>query len=163
MEGEGAAAGWLDAEDALMRHVLAWAMAQDTAAALRLATALGWWWWLRGRMTGVYSLVEEAAGRAEPGSDGWCAAQFWLGWTGILGADAAGALDHFTALRDPVVGRGPSRALADALAGRSAALRSLGRTGEAVDDAHHALAVAREVGHQVGEHFCAGRSQPCRQ
>jgi len=148
-----AAARWLDAEDALMRQVLAWAMARDTAVALRLAEALGWWWWLRGRMTGAYSLVQEAAGRAEPGSDGWCAAQFWLGWTGILGADAAGALDHFTALRDAVASRGPSRALADALAGRSAAVRALGRTGEAADDARHALAVAREVGHPVAEHF----------
>ena len=49
MTGEQDAARWLDAEDALMRHVLAWAMARDTAMALRLAGALGWWWHLRGR------------------------------------------------------------------------------------------------------------------
>jgi predicted ATPase/DNA-binding CsgD family transcriptional regulator len=153
VEGEVAAAHWLDAEDALMRQVLTWAMAQDTTVVLRLAEALEWWWWLRGRIAGPYSLVRDAAGRAEPGSDGWCAALFWLGWTAIVCADAAGALDHFTTLRDVVASRGPSRALADALAGRSAALRSHGRTGEAADDARHALAVAREVGHPVAELF----------
>ena len=78
--GELAAARWLDAEDATMRQVLAWAMEHDPAVALRLAAALGWWWFLRGRLPGQYPLLREAAGRAEPGSDGWCAAQFWLGW-----------------------------------------------------------------------------------
>ena len=48
--------------------------------ALRLAAALGWWWFLRGRLPGQYPLLREAAGRAEPGSDGWCTAQFFLGW-----------------------------------------------------------------------------------
>ena len=42
--GEVAAARWLDAEDATMRQVLAWALAHDPAAALRVALALGWWW-----------------------------------------------------------------------------------------------------------------------
>jgi predicted ATPase/DNA-binding CsgD family transcriptional regulator len=152
-EGELAAARWLDAEDALMRQVLAWAMAQDTAAALRLAVALGLWWFLRGQLAGAYPLLREVAGRAEQGSDGWCAAQFFLGWTAIVCADMAGALDHFTALGEAVAGRGPSRALADALGGRSAALRGLGRIGESAEDAGRALAVAREVGHPVGELF----------
>ena len=76
--GEVAAARWLDAEDAAMRQVLAWALAHDPAVALRVAVALGWWWYLRGRLGGQYPLLEEAAGHAEPGSDGWCAAQDWL-------------------------------------------------------------------------------------
>ena len=46
--GEVAAARWIDAEDATMRQVLAWAVAHDTALALRLADALGWWWGRRG-------------------------------------------------------------------------------------------------------------------
>jgi len=149
--GEQDAARWLDAEDALMRQVLAWGMEHDTAIALRLAEALGYWWFLRGRLAGVYPLLREAAGRAHPGSDGWCAAQFWLGWTAMFSADPAGALDHFTALRDAVADRGPSRALADALPGRSAALRELGRLGEAAEDARRALAVARAVRYPVGE------------
>ena len=149
--GELDAARWLDAEDAATRQVLAWAIAHDTATAVRLAAALGWWWFLRGRLAGAYPLLREVAERAEPGSDGWCTAQFWLGWTALFSADLAGALGHFTVLRDAVADRPPSRALADALAGRSIALQSMGRIAEAVGDARRALAVAREIGYPVGE------------
>ncbi len=45
----------------------------------------------------------------------------------------------------------PSPALAGALAGRSFALRDLGQIPEAAEDARRALAVAREVGHPLGE------------
>jgi predicted ATPase len=41
---EVAAVRWLDAEDATLRQVLAWALEHDPAAAARLAVALGWWW-----------------------------------------------------------------------------------------------------------------------
>ena len=149
--GELAAARWLDAEDATMRQVLAWAMDHDTTMALRLADALRWWWFLRGRLAGEYPLLREAAGRAEPGSDGWCAAQFCLGWTAAFSADLAGSLDHFTALRDAVADRPPCPALADALAGRSNALRELRRIPEAADDGRRALALAQEIGYPVGE------------
>jgi len=155
-ERELAAARWLDAEDATIRQVLAWAVENDAAVALRLADALGWWWVLRGRLTGQYRLLGEAASRAEPGSGGWCAAQFWLGWAAIFSADPAGALDHFTALRDAVAGRGPSRALAGALAGRSAALRQPGRVAEAAEEGRRALAVAREIGYPLGELLALG-------
>jgi predicted ATPase/DNA-binding CsgD family transcriptional regulator len=148
--GERDAARWLDAEDATMAQVLAWAMAQDTAVALRLADALGWWWHLRGRLPGAYPLLREITARAQPGSDQWCAVQFWLGWSAAYCADPA-ALDHFTALRDAVAGQAPSRALADALGGRAMQLRDRGQIGEAAADAGRALAVAREVGYPVGE------------
>ena len=46
---EVAAARRLDAEDPTMRQVLAWAIACDAAAAVRLADALGGWWRLRGQ------------------------------------------------------------------------------------------------------------------
>ena len=46
---------------------------------------------------------------------------------------------------------GPCRALADALAGRSLVLLTMGRFAEAADDAGRALAVARELGYPVGE------------
>ncbi|HTT54910.1 MAG TPA: hypothetical protein VMH35_26260, partial [Streptosporangiaceae bacterium] len=58
--GEVAAARWLDAEDATMRQVLAWAMEHDAAVALRLAVALASWWLLRGRGPGGYPLLREA-------------------------------------------------------------------------------------------------------
>ena len=79
--GEVAAARWLDAEDPTTRQVLAWAIAHDAALAVRLADALGWWWWLRGRLPGQYPLLGEVAGLAEPGSDGWCAIAS-AGWAG---------------------------------------------------------------------------------
>ena len=151
--GEPEAARWLDAEDASMRQVLAWAMSRDPQAAQRLAGALGWWWFLRGRLPGQYPLLAEVIGYGEAGSDPWCAAQFWAGWAAFFQGDLAGALDLFTALRDAVAERPPSRALADALEGRSAALRELDRIPEATEDARRALAVARELGYPYGEVF----------
>ncbi|HXZ64775.1 MAG TPA: NB-ARC domain-containing protein, partial [Streptosporangiaceae bacterium] len=150
-EGELPAARWLDAEDATTGQVLAWAVTHDTATALRLVAALGWWWFLRGRLGGIYPLVRGAADRAEPGSDGWCTAQFWLGWSRTITNDPAGALDHFTVLRDAVASRLPSRALADALGMRSVTLQQMGRIAEAVGDGRRALAMARELGYPLGE------------
>ena len=150
-DGELAAARWLDAEDATMRQALGWAVAHDPALALRLANALGWWWFLRGRLAGEYPLLCQAAGGAEAGSDGWCTAQVWLGWAAQSSADLAAALGHFTAVRDAVAGRPPSPALAAALAGRATVLRLMGRTAEAAGDARRALALAREIGDPAGE------------
>ena len=149
--GEVAAARRLDAEDATMRQVLAWAMEHDAAIALRLAVALAPWWLLRGRLTGQYPLLREAADRAAPGSDEWCAAQFWLGVMALYSADLAAALAHFTAVRDAMGDRGPSRALADCLAGRSWTLSEMGRIAEAADDGRRALALARKLGYPAGE------------
>ena len=120
--GEVAAASWLDAEDPVMRQVLAWAMNRDAAAAVRLADALGWWWRLRGRLPGQDPLLRELASQTGPGSDGWCAIQFWLGWAASSAADAPGALGHFTAACDAAGHRGPSRILADVLIGRSSTI-----------------------------------------
>jgi hypothetical protein len=147
---EGAAARRLDAEDATMRQVLAWAMDHDPATAVRLAAALGWWWWLQGRLAGQYALLREAAGHVKAGSDSWCAAQIWLGLAAMLSPDLAGTLYHFTALRDAVTGQ-PSRILADGLQGRALALVNMGRTAEATDEARRSLAVAREIGYRAAE------------
>ena len=149
--GEAAAARRLDAEDATVRQVLTWATGHDAAAALRLAVALAPWWSLRGRAVSQYPLLRDAAGRAAPGSEQWCTAQFWLGDMAFDSADLAGALGHFTAVRDFIGDRGPSRALADCLASRSVTLSALGRLAEAVDDGRRALAVARELGYPAGE------------
>jgi DNA-binding CsgD family transcriptional regulator len=151
IEGELAAARRLDAEDATMAQVLAWAMVHDAGAAVRLAAALAPWWHVRGRLAGQYPLLREAAGRGEPGSDEWCTAQYWLGMAASGQADMAGALGHFTELRDAVAEREPCRALVDALTGRSWALRELGRTAEAAEVARSALALAREAGYPRGE------------
>ena len=149
--GEAAAARRLDAEDATVRQVLAWAIARDAALALRLADALGWWWLLRGRLAGQYRLLSEVAGRAEPGSEGWCIIQCWLGWAANFAADAAGALGHFTAVRDAVADHGPSRVLVDALNGRSVVLLNMGRLAEGAEDARRSLTTAQELGYLAGE------------
>ena len=149
--GEVAAARRLDAEDATMRQVLAWAMDHDAAMALRLAVALAPWWLLRGRLLGHYPLLRQASERAAPGSDEWCTAYIWLGSTMVWSGDAAAALGHFTALRDAIGDREPSRALAHCLAGRSLALARLGQAAEAADDGRRALALAREIGDPAAE------------
>jgi DNA-binding CsgD family transcriptional regulator len=151
IEGEVSAARWLDAEDATMRQALDWAAEHDPAAALRLAVGLGWWWFLRGRLAGNGQLLRQAAGRAVPGSDGWCSAMFWLGYNAQWTWDLAGSLRIFTEFRDAVAGQGPSRALADALGGRSGALNQMGRFAEAAEEARQSLAVARQVGYPLGE------------
>jgi predicted ATPase len=154
--GEVAAARWLDAEDPATRQVLAWAVTFDVTAAVRLAVALGWWWRTRGRLPGQYRLLCEIAGRAEPGSDGWCAIQFWQGWAAYSAADLAGTLGHFTAVCDAAGDRGPSRVLADALAGRSSILLNMGRLAEGAEDARHALVMAQDLGYPVGEGMARG-------
>jgi predicted ATPase/DNA-binding CsgD family transcriptional regulator len=148
---EAAAARRLDVEDATMRQVLAWGMDHDGAMALRLAVALARWWFLRGRAASQYLLLREAAGRPAPGSDAWCAAQFWLGEMAEHSGDLAGALGHFIAVRDAIGDRGPSPALADSLCGRSMVLANLGRLAEAADDGHRSLALARELRYPAGE------------
>ena len=154
--GEPDAARWLDAEDATMRQVLAWAMGHDPEVAVRLAIALRMWWFLRGRLPGLYSLLREVTGYAKPGSDRWCRVQSQAGWAAIWSSDLAGGLDLFSALRDAVEDRPPSRALAEALVGRSKALRELGRLTEAAEDGRRGLAAAREVGYPYGEVLALG-------
>src|SRR5580693_6047589 len=89
---ELAAARRLDAEDATMRQALTWALEQDAVLALRVAAALAPWWSLRGRAVSQYPLLCGAAGRAAPGSEPWCTAQYWLGNMALDATDPAGAL-----------------------------------------------------------------------
>ena len=149
--GEVAAVRRLDAEDPAMRQVLAWAVDHDPAVALRLAVALSWWWRPGGRLGGQYRLLSQVAGRAEPGSDGWCAAQYWLGWAATTSDDLPRALGHWTAARDALQDRGPSRLLADVLEGRSMALLNTGELAEGTEEGRRALAMARDLGDPAAE------------
>jgi len=154
---EVAAARWLDAEEATMRRVLDWALAHDAAlghdaaVAARLASALAWWWQLRGRLVAQVPLLRAAVDRAPAGSEAWCAVHTWLGQASLDSADPAGALRHFTAARDAIGDRGPVPLLARCLSGRSGTLLGLGRIAEAVDDARRSLALAREGNTPVAE------------
>jgi predicted ATPase/DNA-binding CsgD family transcriptional regulator len=161
--GEVAAGRRLDAEGATMRQVLEWAMEHDgavasavsCAVASRLAAALAWWWQVRGRLAGQVPLLREAVDRASPGSDAWCLGHTWLGQAALDSADPAGALRHFTAVRDAAAVRGPLLVpvpvLARCLSGRAATLLTMGRIGEAAEDARRAVALTREDDHPLGE------------
>ena len=151
--GELAAARWLDAEDATMAHVLGWAVGHDLDTAVRLVTALSMWWVLRGRLAGQEPLLRELAGRAEAGSEGWCAAEFWLAWTAFDAADLPGALQRCVAVIDVIGDREPSRLLVDCLDMQSAVLSNLGRAPEAAAISRRALAMARELGYPFGQAF----------
>jgi predicted ATPase/DNA-binding CsgD family transcriptional regulator len=154
--GEALAARRLDAEDATVRQVLAWALEHDAGTALRLAVALAPWWSMRGRVVGQYPLLLEAAGRAAPGSEDWCTAQLWLGNMAADLPDLAGAADHFTAVIDAMRDRRPYRAVGYCLRGRSLAMLNLGRVSEAAEDGRRALAAARELGDPAGEASALG-------
>jgi non-specific serine/threonine protein kinase len=149
--GELAAAWWLDAEDSTTQQALAWAREHDPGTALRLAMALTIWWRLRGRVVTGYALLRAAAGHTEPGQDAWFAAQLLLGYAACSISDYDAALGHFTAVLDAVTDGEASPTLADGLAGRSCALIMAGRAPEAAEDAHRALALARELGNTTGE------------
>jgi non-specific serine/threonine protein kinase len=149
--GEVAAARWLDAEDATMRHVLEWAMAHDAVVASRLAAALAWWWQVRGRLAGQVPLLLEAVDRAVAGSDAWCTGHIWLGQASLDSADPGGALRHFTAVRDAIGDCGSFPLLARCLSGRAATLVGMGRLGEAAGDARRSLALARQGDNPLAE------------
>jgi predicted ATPase/DNA-binding CsgD family transcriptional regulator len=149
--GELAAAQRLDAEDATMRQALAWALDHDAATAVRLAVALAPWWLLRDRAASAYPQLSAAAGLAEANSDGWCAAQYWLGRIALKLPDLTGALGHFTAVCDAVGDRWPSALLAACLAHRSRTLSNLGRKAEAVEAGRRSLAMAGELGDPAAE------------
>jgi predicted ATPase/DNA-binding CsgD family transcriptional regulator len=156
-QGEVAAAQWLDAEDATMRRALDWALDHDdalapgAAVAASLAAALAWWWQIRGRLAGQVPLLLAAVDRAAAGSDAWCACHTWLGEAAMDSADPAGALRHFTAVRDANSGRRSFPLLARCLSGRSATLLGLGRIAEAADDARRSVALARDGDDPVAE------------
>jgi predicted ATPase/DNA-binding CsgD family transcriptional regulator len=164
--GEVAAARWLDAEDATLRRALDWALDHDdalapdeavaagaagAAVAPSLAAALAWWWQIRGRLAGQVPQLRAAVDRAAAGSDAWCACHTWLGQAAMDSADPAGALRHFTAVRDVNADRGSFPLLARCLSGRSATLLGLGRIAEAAADVRRSVALARAGDDPVAE------------
>ncbi len=149
--GELAAARWLDAEEAIIRHGLAWALENDPGSALRLAVALAPWWRLRSRLADGEPVLEAAARHAPRGTGGWSAARYWLGQLAMSRGDFDAALGHFTAVCDATADREPSRALAECLAGRCVAQSNLGRLSEAIEDGRRALDVARQLNYPAGQ------------
>ena len=140
------AARWLDAEDATLGQAMSWTLEHDPGSALRLATALAPWWWLRGRAVEGYRHLAAAAGQTSPASRSWAAAQLWLGHLSQIPNPDAG-LAHYTAAHQS----GDVRVSADALVGRAVWNLNHGQFTEAAEDARRALALAREAGYPGGE------------
>ena len=149
--GELAAARRLDAEDAVMQQSFAWAMEHDPPAALRIAVALTHWRYLRGRAEEAYAQLSAAILHAEPGSEMWGRAQFWLGQAAIAAGDASSALSHSSAARDVLAAGGPSRALAFALSACANALTYSDRIAEGAAEARRALEMARAISYPEAE------------
>ena len=149
--GELGGARWLDAEEAITRHAVSWAVDHDQAAAMRLTVGLFPWWRLRGRLADGEPSLRAAMEHAEPGSGGWCAARYRLGLIAMGAGEFTTALGHFTAVRDAEADREPSPILSDCLAGRCVALANLRRTGEAVEDGQRALAIAARLRYPAGQ------------
>jgi DNA-binding CsgD family transcriptional regulator len=96
-------------------------------------------------------LLRAAVDRATAGSDAWCDGHTWLGQAAMDSADPAGALRHFTAVRDAVGDDGPFPLLTRCLSGRSATLLGMGRIAEAAADAGRSVALARRADHPAAE------------
>jgi predicted ATPase/DNA-binding CsgD family transcriptional regulator len=148
--GEVAAARWVDAEDATVHQVLAWAIAQDPPTALRLAMALAPWWSLRGRWSAGYEFLGAAAGHAAEGGEQWCAAQFWLGLLAAGFSHVVG-LRHYTAVRDALAGQAASPLLSLAVTSLGGCLANLGHGDQAEPEIRRGLALARETGDPAAE------------
>ena len=151
---EAASLRQLDAEDATLRHALAWAMEHDPGTALRLALSQAPLWSIRGRLISQAPVLAAAAEHAEAGSDEWCGARMLLAQAASYAADPVAAMEHYTTVTSvledparPASWEGPVL-LSLCLGGRSVALLQMGRVAEALDDARRALAVARQTGSQ---------------
>jgi DNA-binding CsgD family transcriptional regulator/tetratricopeptide (TPR) repeat protein len=142
----------LDAEDATLRHVLAWALEHDPGTAVRLALTIAPWWSVRGRLISRASLLTTVAELADAGSDEWCVAHMFLGQVAAQVEDPPAALDHFTAARDALQDAAHSEDAAGpwllslCLGGRTSALIRVGRAAEAIEDGRRALELARQIG-----------------
>ena len=151
-EQEQSAALWLDAEDAAVHQGLAWALDHDPSMALRLALALAPWWHVRGRWVEGYALLQRAGARSESSGRDWCSANLWLGLLSrVMTPDLGIALGHFSTVVDALGTEAPSAELVESLAGRSGALRNMGRLSEAAADAVTALELARQIDYAAGE------------
>src|SRR5260370_6381695 len=89
--------------------------------------------------------------RGTAGGDGVGIGPPWAGQASLDSADPAGALRHFTVVRDAIGDKGASPSLARCLSGRSATLLTMGRIAEAADDARRSLALAREGDQPIAE------------
>jgi predicted ATPase/DNA-binding CsgD family transcriptional regulator len=152
-DGEAEALRWLDAEDATLSAALDWAQAHDPGAALRMAADLAPWWQLRGRLSEAHARLTAALQNASPASQGWAAAQAWLGKTLSAFGDLDGEMGCHTAVCELSMDTDPDVHMwrVCALTSRSTAKVNLADIAGAGEDAARALSIARDTGYRAGE------------
>jgi DNA-binding CsgD family transcriptional regulator len=152
--GEASATSWFDAESALLHRALLSRLDhdRDQGHALRLGVALAPWWRLRGLRSMGYPMLLRAVDQScsDPAS-GRRAAQRWLGRLALENSAWQRASVHFASLHDAAERDAHETDLVDALVGRSAALRNLGRLQTAAADAERGRALAQPPGYTEGE------------
>jgi predicted ATPase/DNA-binding CsgD family transcriptional regulator len=149
---ELAALHWLDAEDATLNRASGWALDHDAESALRLATAQARWLRVRGRLAEARERLSGAVARSPADSKAWASAQVWLGILLSSSASPADSLGRLAAVVGAHAGQPPSRPLVEALICQAVMRLNLGDDpADAADDAHRALALARDLGFAAGE------------
>jgi predicted ATPase/DNA-binding NarL/FixJ family response regulator len=145
---------WLECEHANLRTALAWLAQNDTDQALRLATALAWFWLSRGHLSEGRAWLERVLtsretqpavemrlrARAEQGLAALAAAQDDYEASELRYGEA---LHHFSALGDPI-------GVALARVGLAEVLFVRGEIPRAAAECEQSLAVFREVGDRLG-------------
>jgi predicted ATPase/DNA-binding CsgD family transcriptional regulator len=146
-----AAKRWLDAEAANLRQAVSWSLEHDQVSAVRLAVALGLWWYRRGEYRTGHETLSRVVELAKPGSMQWCTAQLWLGLmaNGLLRLPES--LGCFEAVISALGEGPPAPVLTWALVNKGGALANLGRLDEAAPFVHRALEGARQTGDRFGE------------
>jgi DNA-binding CsgD family transcriptional regulator/tetratricopeptide (TPR) repeat protein len=142
---------WLDAEDATLSRAVDWALDHAPDDALRLAVALAPWLRRRGRLAKTHEWLRTALARSSSGDQSWTRAQLGLGLVLSSSTDLTGAIDSYMAAIEGYRHREPSRELVAALVALTVARLNIGEDPATVDDARHALAVARELGDPASE------------
>jgi predicted ATPase len=151
---ELAAARWMDAEQDNLRDVLDWTLQHDCVLAARLAVALGYWWFLRGRLREGRSLLEQVtAARCVSAPVHVGRLESWSGLLALFSSDFDGAAAHLSKAIELASPLGPSRVLVDSLNWLAGALLNTGRGHEAAALTEQALSYARQLGYASGESF----------
>jgi tetratricopeptide (TPR) repeat protein len=104
----------------------------------------------------IDGFLDSHAAYGEPGSEDWCAVQFWLGHTALQLGDPAASLSHFIVLHDAALKQDLGQQLVKSLVGRSGTLLALGRRGEATEQARRAFELAGQLGYPFGEAAASG-------
>jgi non-specific serine/threonine protein kinase len=139
----------LEHEHDNLRAALVWSLSEagDPALGLRLATALGWFWYLRGYLSEGSAWLEQALARAASAPSALRAAA--LNAAGNLASDQ-GDYGHAEALYTSALGLrralGDKRGVAASLSNLAGVAERRGDHGRAVPLFEEALALAREVG-----------------